>query len=1613
MELEEINLSFPKSLYFKNFYIEDDKKDTLLFAGKVFIDIDMMTLFKNAVIIHSFSLENATVHINRTLPDSSYNFDFIVNAFSSDSPAPVTADSAGTMNIILDNASFKDVLFTYHDSVSGSNMDVKIGSLSAPFRSFNFNEKKFIAGDLEIKNSNISIVNTLPASSASAPASSPFEYQIGAKKILVNNVNFFYADSATHIRTAAAIGICEVRPGTIDLDKQIFKFEKIDLENSSGYFSSIKDTSVSTTVSSADSTVPLNISVKGLTLKGFNYSYDIRNAPFVQNAVDYNHLGLKDVNTQIQDISFEGTNISANIKNLSAQDKSGFELKSLTALISMTETGFSMKNFLAETGSSRIGTDVAITYPSIESITNNPGEMGMAVTLKNSRLSIRDLLMVYPALKENQYVVPNQNRTIFFSGQVKGKLNNFSFSNFDVRPAYNTELAAFGSVRGLPDVNHALFDITISKLSSTNADVASLLPENSLPPTLDLPEKFLITGNFKGSVSDFHSYLTLSGSDGSASAEVTMKPSGGKVSHYSITAKTDDFYLGQIIRQKETIGTITMQADINGEGFSLEDLNTTINATISKIDALDYTYHNITINGKIANQFFNGDASINDSAIAFKFAGAASLNQNDPNYNFDLDVGYADLRKLNFYKEDLLFSGKINGDFTGNDLRTLNGSIQMDNGILAHNGIKHPLGPVYLDASTRDSMFNLDLLSAILSAHYLGNIPPTQGISALIQHFNYYFNKDNYIAADTFGNPRVDFAASIFDQQKLIPVFVPGFQSLDSVNLEGEFRSNQKFLNITGISRGMVYNNIRFDSLNLSARSDAEQFTYLVTLRSIYDSGYVLQHPALFGSARNDSINAFVKFGRDPENPSMYLGGSLTQQDSNYKFHVNPNRLIIAGEQWQAPDDNYVSFGTKGYYAHNFQLSNDTSFVLVNSSKELPNAPMEATFKQFNLGKILSSLVDTSKKVSGVVNGTVLIKDFKTFGFTSNITVDDLGYKRTQFGNLSLVANNEGANQYNVNLKLQGMRNGLLVDGSYRTGSADAIDFTVKMDSLNITLLEPFLSAYVKNMKGGMKGNFKITGSAALPAIRGSAQFDSAAVQLVATNAPLLFGDEPITFDETGIHFHELTLYDYYNHTGSVDGDMFTTDYKDYKFALDIITENFMAISASKKINPLFFGILNLDSKTTIRGDLLRIKIDTRARIREGTNLIYALSNADTTINSEQGIVEFVNVGSQLDSLLAIRKDTVIKSFTGLDITAAIDVDDSAKFKVVVDADAGDKLTVQGHGSLNYDLNPSGKMSLTGRFEVLRGNYSLTLYNFLKRDFQVKPGGSISWSGDPMNADIDLTATYTSRTSPSALLEEGVSSGQEAVPQYSQELDFEVDLNLKGSMLHPGLSFGIDLPVNQRGAAGGAVYQKLSQLNSPSYEPELNKQVFALLVLNSFIPADPFASSGGGSGGGYVENFARKSASQLLTSQLNRLSSSFVKGVNLNFNLNSYNDVTATGTQAVTTLDVGLRKNLFNNRLQFYVGSHFPINGTQQSGSAGTLNGDFSLEYLITSDGRFRTSVFSRQDYGDIFEGQVLETGGTFTFTKDYNKLADLFRKQVAEDASIYKKKKKEAIQQP
>jgi hypothetical protein len=243
---------------------------------------------------------------------------------------------------------------------------------------------------------------------------------------------------------------------------------------------------------------------------------------------------------------------------------------------------------------------------------------------------------------------------------------------------------------------------------------------------------------------------------------------------------------------------------------------------------------------------------------------------------------------------------------------------------------------------------------------------------------------------------------------------------------------------------------------------------------------------------------------------------------------------------------------------------------------------------------------------------------------------------------------------------------------------------------------------------------------------------------------------------------------------------------------------------------------------------------------------------------------------------------------------------------------------------------------------------------------------------------------YTVKTAVLDLIQDQLAGiSQEERNKYKQEIPIQVHLMMKGKLLKPDIHFKLDLPSDQRGVFNGTVYAKINELNGQ--ESELNKQVFALLVLGKFVSENPLASTVGNEG---LSDYARSSVSQILSAQLNHLSEQYLAGASLNVGLESYQDYSSGTAEGRTQLKLALSKQLFSERVTVQVGGDVDLEGRRsQENSLNNFAGDLKVLYKLTEDGRWQLHVFRQNTYEGVIDGDITKTGAGVVFMIDFDTL--------------------------
>ena len=112
-----------------------------------------------------------------------------------------------------------------------------------------------------------------------------------------------------------------------------------------------------------------------------------------------------------------------------------------------------------------------------------------------------------------------------------------------------------------------------------------------------------------------------------------------------------------------------------------------------------------------------------------------------------------------------------------------------------------------------------------------------------------------------------------------------------------------------------------------------------------------------------------------------------------------------------------------------------------------------------------------------------------------------------------------------------------------------------------------------------------------------------------------------------------------------------------------------------------------------------------------------------------------------------------------------------------------------------------------------------------------------------------------------------------------------------------------------------------------------------------------------------------------------------MNGTELKFYVQYYDDYQTGKEKGRTQVEIGIKKQLFNERLSVQVGGNIDVEGEKvRQNSANNITSDLTVEYKLTEDGRYRLSAFRHNQYEGEIEGQLIESGAGIVYVRDFDK---------------------------
>ncbi|MBC7554689.1 MAG: translocation/assembly module TamB domain-containing protein [Taibaiella sp.] len=1620
-----LNVGFPKFVVLSNILVRDQRKDTLLGVQELKVDVALLRLLHKELIVEQVMLKGVNANVYRTAPDTNFNYTFIIDAFAGkDKKEPTKPETdkkekSSAFKIDVDKVKLDDIRLRFDDYTGGSLLSVKLTHLDLRIEELNLDSMKFHVKELNIDGLATTYLQDTSYLPVKPKDTGKTQLRLVADNVHLNNIAVNYNDNLNKLLFGLQLGELALELKNFDLAKNKIDINKLAIHNTSsqlvmGKYS--KPPAIVDTIIKKDSVEGWLVNAGELDFSGINFKMDNENEPRQQKGIDYAHLDLCSLAINMKQLNYNSDSISGDLRHFAVKEKSGVDVQELKTVFHYNQQGAVLEDLYLLTPHTVLQHRMEAHYPSLDALKKDTRNLAVNINVEKSIIGFADILIFAPQLKSQEIFQKYPNAQIRLDAVLAGKLDKLFITRFHVLSMNSTEIDLNGRLSGLPEADNINYNLHITKLISSRKAIEDLVADTLLS-SVRIPDRFNIRGNVAGTIKSYQADLNVGTTDGNAYLKGMLSMAKKGAERYDMLVQTEKLNLGRILKKDSLIGEVSAAVTVKGSGFDPKNMTAELNGAVGQALLKNYNYHDIIFKGDVKNQAGNLTLSSADSNLRVKVDGHADFAGKYPAVKADILMDSIDFRALHLYATELRARGIIHADFPVLNPDYPYGSFVWKKPTINADGKRYYLDSMYIVAKSnentgQDITVNLD----IITARVTGKIPLTK-TGAIIQErisrrytmpaadsvsvvwFNTTTNRSiASLTKDTTTLPtRYDMklTATVIDKPMLHSI-LPGLTSFDSIHVDGSLTERALSLNVAMPS--IVYGEYVIQNGLVKVNGTDSAFAYALTVDKVASKSFALWNANVYGNLDQERVTANISISDSLKKERFALAANMVKVGDSQIFNLQPG-LKLDYQDWTVAAGNRIVSASKGIYINNFEISNNGQFIRASSEQQVPDAPINIEIRDF----LLSNITNTISKgdtllANGLLAGKVRLQHTATSAqVDGDMKITNLSYRNDTLGDLLAQVSIKDPSTLDAKVTLNGKGNDITLSGAYYIKQQSGNDLKMDLDvkALAVRSFETLAMNQIKESKGYVRGKLAIEGKLTSPVITGELHTDNLETTVTTIHSYFKMPNESITFSKNLVSFKDFTIMDSANNKATITGTVNTEDLSDVGLDLTLKANKWRGLHSTEGDNKVFYGDLMLTTNLTVRGSALSPIVDGNIDVLKGTKLTIITPETKQEIESHKGIVAFINMKDTARRNLLAPKEKVAantKFSKGSDINVNINIDKEAAFSLVIDQASGDFLSVKGDASLNASITPAGTFGLTGNYELHGGEYQLN-YNFIKRKFVIRDGSTITFAGDPVkSANMNITAAYEINVPPYDLVERQVSDPAQ-LNYYKQRLPFDVNLYMKGQILQPALSFDIILPDNKVYPLATdqieLIQGKLNQIRNDT--SELNKQVFAVLILSRFVSDDPFRSEASSS----IGFTALQSVSTFIGEQLNQAAGKFVKGVDFTVDLATSEDYTSGDMRQRTDLNLAASKRLLNDRLKLTLGNNFELDGPKTSNEQSSyIPSNLAADYLLSADGKYTLRGYRRAYDEGVLQGYVTETGLNFIVSLDYNEFKNILKKK-------------------
>jgi hypothetical protein len=1448
-------------------------------------------------------------------------------------------------------------------------------------------------------------------------------FNIDIKRINLKNVGLVLENENTKKVQSVRVGSGSLEinsfldDGGIDierlvLDKPIIRIvkegESIAIQNDSKQIAQVSDT-ISHNKNEA------TILLKRLSINGGIFSLeDMTKTPLkYSDVLDYNHFEISDIDLDVSDIAVEGSeSYKFDLDRFDFIDDKGFEVRSLTSEGTVINAkNISIPNFAFVTDRTNLKKSIKLEFDSFDDFNNFEDRVEMSANFVTSKVYFGDIMHFVEKLNRSSFFIQNKNKTVSLAGQVSGPIDNLKGQNMDIRVGDELVLDASFSTRKITIKDREFLDIRMKNLTTNIGFLKSFIPGFTPPENFDKLGNISFSGSYYGYLKDFVIFGALKSDMGDALMDMRLDiKDGSSLAQYSGELSVEQFQLGDWTDNEE-FGMVDFSASIDdGKGLTLNSVYSDLYATVESLTFKGYEYRDFVMDAQVDRNKFNGEFSISDENIDFVFDGNIEIKDSVPYLDFKANIEQIDFEKLNLVEKPFAIQGNIDINGYGRNINDVVGTMIASDFRVAANDTLYLMDTISVRAyeagfNNREIKLFSDIASVELEGEYDLNylVPATKRLlKSKYPHFTQNWTVDNTILPS---EQDLRFDISIFDSRNYFDlVGVKELKTKDFI-AKGSLDTRKGDLSFASSIPYLGIQNNKFWDSQLLISSDNNRGDILINIDSTRIGNNSFNPIDLQSRMRGDTVEFLVSTTELVDSlESIDIQGRMVPHPKGYKVTITDNTIEAIGGIWSFEPNNEIVVGSSYHSIDNLRMTDGNRSITID---DVDNKGLAAYLSDFNFTTVNGLINYEQMNFAGEGDLSVFVDDvYENQNLEANMYIEDFTINNDSYGTLELDVTKDIDKPVNMLFSLGDEVQELIVNASIDLENNNEVDATVETKKFPLAIFEYLLGDGIRNTYGGVDLKAKIKGPISDLQIDGKGDLDGG-VTIIYTGVDYKFENQEVRVTEDFIDLTGAEIIDPEGGIGYMTGGLYHNTFRNFVLDAKIVGQDVVALNTTKFENPLYYGYGKGDMFVHFTGPFHLVNMKINADAKEGSILNIPISEGETS--TDKNFIKFIKKEDLLTKKTKSEKEF---RFEGLDIEIDMTMTPEARVNIIFDESRGDVIQGNGRGNMKMNITRYGDFDMYGTYEIVSGEYLFTALGAVAKPFKVRRGGQIRWTGDPINATLDIVADYDLRAGLDVFLSEFIGDNNPRLQTASKsKTKVELILNLGGTLFEPQVNFDLDFP-DLQGELQTVMVSKMRTLQVN--QTELNSQVLGLIVFNSFLPSNSSdiavgSADIGSAGIGTLSEFISSQASLLFTGLLNEVfaDNGLISGFDFDIGLrkNSFNGVenTANGL-APDEIEVNL-KNRFkflNERLSLDLGGNYVWDNVLNNGTAigNYFIGNFVVEYFLTDDRKLKLRMYGRYDFDEIEAVRRQRYGLGVGYRTEFGTLSD-FKETMSKNFKV------------